>query len=346
MLRQLHRAYFFPGQPQYKLYKESILDKQLHIQPKEWEDPLHETHMLIPGLNARYYAHPVFLYVKRILKRKPEKITAMPLSFIAYHASKHNLHDPKLWNTLEENLQDQQQNLSPRMLFGCLYGFYRSSQGSMLAINSLQHDFAQKAVDQLTVDECHEIVEAAYLNKREDFKAGDFVVEHVMPRVMHFWDKTKHAHVIEHLIKITNALTKFELFDPKVWEQVLKVYLVKRPRTVDYWAPLFEALIHARNAGMERHSGLSLDAALEHFRKLYNEEPDFSWKYDITRQKFYDIHEMIARADQGPQEVTWEYTEPQIAHKLPKWYYDLDIQMEEELKGLFFEYRDLLEKKK
>lgn len=337
MLRLIQRFYW-PGQANWKAHKEAIINKRMHIQPKEVNDPLHECQMLVLGRDLRRYPHEVHVFVERILKKNPESITAQPLSFITYHASKHNLHQPKLWEILERFLQEELENLTPRMLFGCLYGYFRSSQGSHLAVKTLQHDFIEKAINQLNAEESHELVEAVLLNTRTDYNAGDFLVENIMPRVMHFWGKSKHSHMVKELTEFTQALVRFEMFDPSVWERVLKVYTVKHPYIIDHWAPLYEALVLARNAGMEKHSGLSLDEALDYYKKQYNENPDFSWKYDIDRLKFYDIHEMIAKANQGPDEMTWEIGEPMIKHRLPKWYFEMDIEMEDDVKGLFFEY--------
>jgi hypothetical protein len=342
MLRVLARTYFWPGQTGWTHYKTHILRKQAKFDAKKFYDPLDESQLPLPDMDRSLYPHEVFVFVDRIMKKRPEKITTQPLSYIMYHASRHNLHSPALWQVLEDNLQSQQQHLDTRMLFGCLYGIFRSSQGSLIAVESLQHDFTEQALDKIDAKESHELVEAAFLNTREDYSAGDYVVEYVMPRAMHFWEKSEHS--CKQLSNFTNALVKFELFDPKVWQQVLGTFLKKELKTAEYWAPLYEALVLARNSGMERLSGVSLEEALGHFRRQYEEHVDIQWKYDINGLKFYNIHEMIARADQGPAQLTWEIAEDSIRHKLPKWYFDMDIEMDDDVRGLYFEYKEILEK--
>ena len=337
------RSIYCKKAPGHEAYKAAHLSKiRKRLSPvNDLDDPLSPNMMpkhikdrgnVIPGekITADYLlAHPTL------------GLSSTAIGYLAYRCSRFPEHNTILWDILEYHLGKKLENMNPRLLYGCYYGFLRTGLGSQLSFSLLHREFMKKAWPLVNPFECYELLEASSFLARKDYDSTKFSVEEVIPKLNHFWKRASFVHSYDHCKNLIDCLYKMNLFTetPELWTNVLDVLSRKKHfATIQDWAKFYDLVLYLRQSGFEAKSGNKLDPLIEHFHTFWESNTNYQWRYCLEKNRFYTASEMVEKTDQGGKELKWEDAEKYIAHHLPQWYLDGNKELEEDVSLMLEEY--------
>ena len=126
----------------------------------------------------------------------------------------------------------------------------------------------------------------------------------------------------------------------------METYSRRNVADPDRWAPLYESLIRLQAKNIDELTGLDFSEQVKRFEEMWERNDDLQWKYNLKEKRYYTVHEMVEKADQGPDEVTWELGEKYIKHTLPEWYWATERGIDQETQSLLEEYEQIKKQSK
>lgn len=315
-------------------YRKEILQKKAKY-PVTWmKDPLVQLHALNPGGMESSISSLASYY----MNKQGIQITPNALGYLVYNCAKENISDDKLWNNLEFQLIKNIDALSPRLLYGCYFGFMRLSKGETRTLEILQKEFEKKVVKELEPMECFEMLEATSYFNRTDYDFKPFMRDHIVSQLVQFWKFARFFNSPTYFFRLLETLQRLEFYDSEIWEHILEIYSKKSCSDSDKWVPLYESLIRLQGRDIDQLTGLDFTSEIKRFEEMWENSDDLRWKYNLQEKRYYTVHEMVEKADQGPEEVTWQYGEKYIQHTLPEWYWAAEKGIDQETQSLLEEY--------
>lgn len=325
-----------------QLYRKEVLQKKARY-PVDWmHDPLKQVHALNPGGMDSSVQRLADYY----LSREGLDITPNALGYLVYNCSKENISHDKLWNSLEFQLLKHLDKLSPRLLYGCYFGFMKLSKGETRTLESLQQELEKKVVKDLEPMEIFEMLEAVSYCKRTDYDFKPFLRESLVSPLVHFWKHARFFHIPKYLFRLIDTLERLEFYDTEIWGHILETYSKRNVVDPDRWVPLYETLIRLSAKNIDELTGLDFSEQVKRFEEMWEMNDDLQWKYNLKEKRYYTVHEMVEKADQGPDEVTWELGEKYIKHTLPEWYWAAERGIDQETQSLLEEYEQITRQSK
>ena len=342
MLRGLRRSFYLKNAPGHAEYKAAYLDKRAnHLLENDFDDPLSLNRMPKHLIDRDRSVPGEKIAADFLLKHPTLSLSSTSVGYLAYRCSRWPEHNPVMWDVLEYHMGKKLELMSPRVLYGCYYGFLRTGLVSQLSFKGLHTDFLAKAWPKVNPFECYELLEATSFCPKAELNANKFLLEEVLVKLNHFWKRAKFAHDPVHLKNMIKYLYKLNLFKevPELWGNIVSVLSQKKHfATLGRFADLHAVLIQLRKDGLEEKTGQKLDPIFDSFGSAWEADENFKWRYDFSKGRLYTASEMVENAKSGPETLTWEAGEAHILHRLPQWYLDGNTVLERDVADMLQEY--------
>lgn len=338
MITILSRNYWYHGLSAYPFFKRNYLKKVSNTNNLRYiADPLDLRQYRGTYDSVTGKSDPIKDLVKRVKHKQNLDITAGSVCFLAYHGAKENVTEPVVWSEIEFYIGKTLSEMEPRMIYGCFYGILKSNSGSLELLESLQKIYMEKCFYSSSGFDCFELIEACTCSTRKDFSAIDFMHEVLVPRLEERWNTSRFLHIDKYLLEFMVTLASVDYFEKGIWEKLLDNVRRKKFRDVGKWRRYYDLLHHFRKENFEEYSGISLDPLFERLEEFWKGNVDFQWKYSLEHQRYHTVEELIDKAKDTPNELTFEQAEAQIKHTLPKWYFEKVVDFE--VSELYDEYK-------
>lgn len=342
MLRGLRRSFYLKNSPGHAEYKAGFLDKRAYqVLGTDGDDPLSLNRMPKHKIDRNRTVPGEKIAAEFVLKHPTLSLSGTAVGYLAYRCSRWDEHNPVLWDLLEYHMGKKLEVMSPRVLYGCYYGFLRTGLCSPLSLKGLHTNFLANAWPKINPFECYELLEATSYCPKAELNANKFLLDEVIVKLNHFWKRAKFAHDPAHLKNMIKYLYKLNLFTevPELWSNIVSVFAQKKHfATLSRFAELHALLIQLRENGFEDKTGQKLDPIFESFSQAWEADANFKWKYDFSKGRYYTASEMVENSKSGPENMTWEAGEEYIQHRLPQWYLDGNKELEPDVASMLQEY--------
>lgn len=342
MLRGLRRSFYLKNAPGHAQYKAAYLDKRPYkLLENDFDDPLSIHRMPKHQIDRNRQVLGDKIAADFLLKHPSLSLSSSAVGFLAFRCSRWPEHNPVMWDLLEYHMGKKLEVMTPRVLYGCYYGFLRTGLCSQLSFKSLHADFLAKAWAKVNPFECYELLEAASFCPKAEINDKKFLLEEVLAKLNHFWKRAGFAHDPAYLRNLIKYLYKLNLFHevPELWSNVVGVLGKKKHfRTLSRFADLHALLLQLRKDGFEQKTGQTLDPIFDSFAKAWEADANFQWRYNLSQGRYYTASEMVENAKSGPETLTWEAGDAYIQHRLPQWYVDGNTVLEPDVADMLQEY--------
>ena len=340
MLAKVFRGYWYAGHPGYEgIFRPQYHDKRAKITDLSYiTDPI--DHRIIRGPISPFSGEQcsVETVIQRLRHKQDLDVSAGTAAYLAFNGALRDIKDDYLWKEVDFNVMRKFSELDDRMLYGCMYGLMRMGQGKVSVLEAVIDEFDQRILPNLTPFEIYHIIEACCLNDGSKYDSITYMHEKLMPRFKENFKRCRFLHIDSYLLKLLFCMNYTKYYEKWLWEKILELFQKKGFGDLYYWEIFYKIFMELDINEIKTETGVDMQPFVVHLENIWHKSPDHQWKYNLAEKRYFNIHEMIDRVKDTKNEITWQEGEEMIKHNLPKWYWDSDLNINEEYADLYAEY--------
>ncbi|KRX08674.1 hypothetical protein PPERSA_07486 [Pseudocohnilembus persalinus] len=199
-----------------------------------------------------------------------------------------------VFQILEGHLYKYKEQFSPRLVYGALYGSYKTNSASNYGISYFEEEFF-RVKKELSSIEFVNIAEALSHNNNKSLSdKKKFIDRHLLTDLVEKYDQYKfNSNAQQNLIF---ALQRMEYYNKEIWEKMLDTIMKNKSiRNLKRVASIYELLQKIQKEGKFYRS---LEPEIENFKNRLLQREDHNWLYNVEKGQYHTYAEIVKKAEQ------------------------------------------------